>query len=204
VTSEVDTFVGVCHTEPVRAESILGRSPDLAHERSSWGETSLEAASHLGHRRLAVKLLEMGVDSDAFVECSLGDAGRAAAALESCGREMLGVHQLPILHFAVVSHDPGTVERLLEAGAPVNSPCAALSPLHTAVACKNIQIARLLLQAGANPLAVDPFGDTAVDWAMSLEGAGSVLVAMLVREARRLGSGDGPPDHRLPRRPPSR
>jgi hypothetical protein len=169
----------MAHAEPDHAESILARFPQLAGMHSSWGETCLQAASHLGHRRLAICLLEMGVPSDLFVECSLGDAARAAAFVRSGGHELLGVHGLPILHFAVVSREPNAVEQLLESGASVNVPRAALPPLHAAVACRDLSIVVRLLRAGADRGAVDAFGDTAIDWAVQLEGPGSALARLL-------------------------
>jgi ankyrin repeat protein len=138
----------------------------------------------MGHKCLATRLLEMGVPADLFVECVLGHPARAAADVRARRDDLLGVHRLPILHFAVMSRDSRTVEQLLESGAPLNSPNAGLSPLHSAVACRELEIIRLLLDAGAQPLATDAFGDTAIDWATYLDGASSLVVALLRRHSR--------------------
>ena len=185
VRPAVDELVDMCHVEPGRAEMLLAHSRELAAEVSSWGETCLQAASHLGHRRLAVKLLEMGISSDLFVECSLGDPRRAVAAVRAGEHELCGVHCLPILHFAVMSREVEAVERLLAAGASVNSPRATLPPLHSAVACHDLTMVEQLLQAGADPWAVDLFEDTAIDWAVFLEGPGSPMVRLLTQHASR-------------------
>jgi ankyrin repeat protein len=163
---------------------MISRLPVLGREVSSWGETCLQAAAHLGHQRLAMRLLEMGVPSDLYVECVLGDPSRAATLVRAGKTDLRGVHLLPILHFAVVSRNSVVVETLLESGALVNPQCASLPPLHSAVAYADLFMVRCLLQAGADPLAVDAFGETALDWAITLDGDSSPLAALLVRSGR--------------------
>jgi ankyrin repeat protein len=179
-----DLLVHLAHVQPRQAEATISRLPLLGREVSSWGETCLQAAAHLGHRRLAMRLLEMGIPSDLYVECALGDPSQAAALVRTGETELRGVHLLPILHFAVASRDPAVVETLLESGAPVNPRSASLPPLHSAVAYADLFIVRCLLEAGADPLAIDAFGETALDWAISLYGDSSPLAALLVRSGR--------------------
>jgi ankyrin repeat protein len=176
-----DLLVHLAHVQPRQAEATIARLPVLGREVSSWGETCLQAAAHLGHRRLAMRLLEMGVPSDLYVECVLGDPSRAATLVRAGKTDLRGVHLLPILHFAVVSRNPAVVETLLESGALVNPRRSSLPPLHSAVACADVCIARCLLQAGADPLAMDAFGETALDWASTLYGDSSPLAALLIR-----------------------
>ena len=175
----VDKLVELAHAEPARAEPILVRAPSLATEPSSWGESCLEAASHLGHWRLLLRLMEAGVRLDLYAECSLGEPASAAAAMRVGGGELLGIHDLPILHFAVMSRDLSVVEAVLEAGAPVNSSRASLSPLHSAVACGQPLIVERLLAAGADPLAHDAFGCSALDWALELHGNDCLVTKLL-------------------------
>jgi hypothetical protein len=187
--ASLDRLVGMAHTDPRAAGVSLARKPELAVAPSSWGESCLQAAGHLGHRDLIVSLLARGVAADLFTECVIGDPTRAVDALEASS-DLLGVHRLPILHFAVMSGNPVVVETLLEAGAPVNPRGAALTPLHAAVARRELGIAMCLLEAGADPLAIDAFGDTAVDWAAYLDEETSLLDALLsycchTREATR-------------------
>jgi len=182
-SSYVDKLVELAHAEPTRAEPILARSPSLATEPSSWGESCLEAAGHLGHWRLLLRLMEAGVRLDLYAECSLGEPASATAAVRAHGGELLGIHNLPILHFAVMSRDLSVVEALLQAGAPVSSSRASLSPLHSAVACGQAAMAERLLGAGADPLAQDAFGCSAIDWAIQLYGEDCPLARLLARAA---------------------
>jgi len=181
----VDWLVGLAHTQPRRAESMLARCPELARACSSWGETCLQAASHLGHLRLAMRLLDIGVPSDLFVECMLGEPARAVAAVRSCAEEPLGVHGLPVLHFAVMSRRLEAVDCLLAAGARLNPPNFSLSPLHAAVALGDVAIVERLVLGGANPSAPNAFGETPIDWAYRLEGDGSRVLEVLVRTDRQ-------------------
>lgn len=176
----LDGLVELAHEDPERAEAILVRAPQLAIEPSSWGESCLQAASHLGHGRLVLRLLGLGVPLDLFAECAVGNTARAAKALHAGEDELLGVHRLPVLHFAIMSRDSAAVESLLDAGARVNSPSAALPPLHSAVACRDLSIVGRLLQAGADPDAADAFGSTALDWAVHL-GEGAGLLSLIGR-----------------------
>jgi hypothetical protein len=172
------------HVDPAAAGSALTRSPRLARERSSWGETCLQAAGHLGHTSLVRRILELGVPSDPFAECLLGNPTRMVALLRGSAVEPIGIHSLPVLHFGVMSRNPETVARLLAAGASVNPLNASVPPLHSAVAIRDLFMVEQLLQAGADRDAADAFEDTALDWAVFIEGPGSLLVRRLSRDRR--------------------
>ncbi len=176
---EIDELVDLAHSEPRQARSILARHPELSLEPSHWGENCVQAASHLGHTTLLLEMLAWDVPLDLFAECALGMHDKAIAALCSSRVELEGVHGLPILHFAVVSRKVQTVKALIAAGATLNPQACSLPPLHTAIACREIDIVCTLLEAGADPAAVGVFGDTALDWAIDLDGKRSPFVAVL-------------------------
>ena len=64
------------------------------------------------------------------------------------------------LDLAVGGGNAAIVSFLLKSGADVNGRTANGSPLHTACAYRHVKIAKLLLQNGATPLAVDAEGHT--------------------------------------------
>jgi ankyrin repeat protein len=72
-------------------------------------------------------------------------------------RDALGFSALDL---AVGGGNAGTVSFLLNSGADVNGRTANGSPLHTACAYRRVEIAKLLLENGATPLAVDAEGHT--------------------------------------------
>jgi hypothetical protein len=177
----VDALVAAAHADVERAQDLLLRWPGFAGSASSWGESGIQAASHSGRSRLTQTFLEYGAEYDVFVASSLGDASCAVEQFECCAADICGVHGLPVLHFAIVSGCVRTLEALLAAGAPVNLAGCALPPLHSAVAEGRVEMARLILLAGADALATDSFGETAFDWAVSLDGHSSALARILAR-----------------------
>lgn len=181
--SSADDFIRIAHDAPNLAIAMLCGNPSLAGVRSTWGENALEAASHLGHKRLIAALVDGGSRLDVFSACALGMKRVIRRLLAGVPLDALGVHGLPILHFGIVGGDLLAVEELVAAGVPVNPPCASLPPLHSAVASGSPPMVRMLIAAGANPDSVDAFGATAADWAMELEGRGSQLLEVLRRRS---------------------
>ncbi len=180
-----DEFVGLVHDDREAALAQLERSPRLARAAASWGETALEAASHLGHRRLLAGFIKAGVVPDIFAACAMGDARAVGSLLPFSRPEALGVHRLPLLHFAVVSRDPSILDMLLDAGVALNPRGASLSPLHSAVAVGSVPMIRALIEAGVDRTVTDAFGATALDWAYDVEDKGSILAVFLAGYLRR-------------------
>jgi len=174
-----DAFVEAAHDRPTVAIQMLRRYPHVVWATSGWGETAQQAACHLGHRSLLAALLDAGAELDLFSACVLGDTAIIRALLRSVPRLEYGIHDLPLLHFGVISGEISVVELLIAEGAAVNPPRASLPPLHSAVAAGFPSAVEVLLSAGADVTAKDPFGDTALDWALALDGPGSAMVAML-------------------------
>ncbi|HEY6116699.1 MAG TPA: ankyrin repeat domain-containing protein [Candidatus Dormibacteraeota bacterium] len=185
VQAEADGFVTLVHDDAEAALAQLERSPTLAHSAAGWGETAMAAASHLGHRRLLDALIEAGAPSDIFAACAMADLRAVSAQLRMTGLDALGVHRLPLLHFAVVSRDPAMLDMLIDSGVALNPRGASLSPLHTAVAVGSVPMIRALMEAGVDRSMTDAFGATALDWAYEIEDKGSVLAVVLSGYLRR-------------------
>lgn len=185
VRHEVDIFVSAAHDQPAVASAMLATDQSLATATSSWGETALQAASHLGHRGLIEALLESGADVDLFAACALGDRELAQELLSEAAPDACGVHALPILHFGVMSRDLAMVEMLLSAGVALHPEGASLSPLHSAVAIGSVPMIRTLVGAGVDCTMTDAFGATALDWAHDAGDRGSVLAVFLSGYLRR-------------------
>jgi len=180
-----DEFVGLVHDDPRAALVEVERSPGLATAAASWGETALQAASHLGHRRLLAALIEAGATPDIFAACALADQRAVRTLMPFTRTDSLGVHRLPLLHFAVVSRDPAILGMLLDEGVALNPRGASLSPLHTAVAVGSVPMIRTLVEAGVDRSMTDAFGATALDWAYDVEDKGSILAVVLAGYLRR-------------------
>ncbi len=185
----IDLFVHLAHQSPMAAIAQLDRHRSLSRATSSWGETALQAASHLGHRKLIARLLECGLALDVFAAAALGNVSAVSAMVASGPKDLCGVHYLPLLHFAVMSRDLAMVEALIASGAPLCPPAASLSPLHTAAGIGSKPMVRALVSAGADVSFTDAFGQTALDWAYDLRVTDSEMLELLgapnVRVARR-------------------
>jgi ankyrin repeat protein len=174
-----DRFVSAAHDRPEVAREMLRSRRDLAVAASSWGETGLQAASHLGHRRLITELAEAGSVLDVFAAAAAGDRSLATTLLAGASSEACGVHDLPLLHFGIMSGEMPMIELLTHAGIEINPPNASLPPLHSAVAVGFSSAVLLLLRLGADIEAIDPFGATAEDWARALLGPQSAIAEIL-------------------------
>jgi uncharacterized protein len=179
-----DAFVEAVHHEPALAVFMLARVRRLAQARASWGETALQAASHLGRRDLISRLARAGAALDVFAACALGDGPAVNSMLTASDSVALGAHALPLSHFAVMSGDPVMLESLVDLGVDLNPPGASLSPLHTAVGIGSIPMIRTLIAAGVDRDVKDAFGATALDWAYAFEDRGSVLAVLLAAGLR--------------------
>lgn len=84
------------------------------------------------------------------------------------------------LYQAAAHGDVERVRQLLAAGTPVNERCGegGPTPLHTAVARGHEKVARLLLQAGANPNFVDNHTDTGESYSCLHEVASSGRIGL--------------------------
>ena len=180
-----DAFISAAHDEPQAAIRMLTRDRQLAGARSSWGETAVQAASHLGQHELLRRLIKAGAHPDLFAACALGDRATSRALLPDADPAACGVHGLPILHFGVMSGDPGMLGVLIDYGVDLNPTGASLSALHSAVAIGSVPMIRALVTAGIDCNVEDAFGATALDWAYDVGDRGSVLAVLLAAGLRR-------------------
>jgi len=183
--ASADDYVSLVHENPAAALAELRRDRSLAGSAATWGETAMQAASHLGHQRLLAGLVDAGAVPDIFAACAMGDMAAIEALLPYSRPDVLGVHRLPLLHFAIVSRDPSILDMLLDAGITLNPRGASLSPLHSAVAVGLVPMIRALVEAGVDRTVTDAFGATALDWAYDVEDKGSILAVVLAGYLRR-------------------
>lgn len=111
----VAEFVGASHGNQVRVRELLGRHPALAKSAYDWGfgdwESALGAASHVGHRDIALLLLEHGARLDLFAATMLGmvDAVRAMVAAQPGVQRTPGPHGISLLDHAKAGKHEGMI-----------------------------------------------------------------------------------------------
>ncbi len=104
--SLVREFVGAGHANLPRVKEMLAAEPALINGSWDWGagdfETALGAASHVGHRPMALLLLESGARLDALCAAMLGETEIVTALLRlapACANTR-GPHGYSLLYHA--------------------------------------------------------------------------------------------------------
>jgi len=87
VSSLVEEFVRVAHSDLERTRELLEQEPGLVNSSWDWGggdfETALGSASHMGRPDIANYLLENGARLDLFAAAMLGKFEIVKSALDS-------------------------------------------------------------------------------------------------------------------------
>jgi hypothetical protein len=102
----VNEFVLKAHGDIDAVKRLLEQEPELVNAAWDWGggdwETALGAASHVGHREIALFLLQRGARMDVFAAAMLGesDVVRAMLAAQPALRDSLGPHGIPLVAHA--------------------------------------------------------------------------------------------------------
>jgi ankyrin repeat protein len=135
---------------------MLAGNPELARAADSDGASALLKAVY--HRRpdVAQALLETGLEPDISEAAALGrtERVRELVAADPEQANALAPDGFFPLALATFFGHPEAVNLLLKAGAEVNAAARnslKVAPLHAACASAQIESARMLLQAGADP-----------------------------------------------------
>lgn len=102
----VKSFVVAAHKSLDETQALLSKQPSLINATWDWGggdfETALGGAAHMGHRDIALYLLENGARIDLFAAAMLGMTDFVHAALESNPSflDTPGPHGIPLIKHA--------------------------------------------------------------------------------------------------------
>ncbi len=160
----IDAFVRDAHFNLESVEAGLAEEPALLELRSSENELPIEAASHVGNRPIIEHLMEAGAEVPLCTRAVLGEREAVLAAVDRdpAAVESRGAHGMSLLFHAVVGGDETLCRELLARGARPSTvgEGASQDPLHAAVFRKEAGIARMLVDAGADPDAPNYQGKT--------------------------------------------
>ena len=138
-----------------KVKEMLHQDPSLARAKDQNGVSVIMKATYYGKKDVAAALLDSGVELDVFEAAA---TGRTARLLELVGNDPSLVNAyspdgFTPLGFAVFFSQPENVKALLDAGADVNLPSREsmkVTPLASAAAAKQTELARVLIAHGAN------------------------------------------------------
>ena len=175
----IDELVVAAHHDLDKVQQILADSPQLLEENASWMETPVQAAAHVGNRTIAQYLLGLGARLDICTAAMLGYDAEVDAMLADNPALIgaTGAHDIPLMYFPAISGNLTIAEKLLNVGADLNAGEGGNTPLHGAAGFGQAEMARWLLDNGANPYALDFNGKTPVELAQA--NGHSVVVEML-------------------------
>ena len=148
----MDKFVRVSHMDLEAVKTMLEEEPALLHATSTIdAETPIQAASHMGRRKIAEYLLAKGAPLDICTASMLGNAEEVQEMLAG-NKELAharGAHGIPLAFFAVLGGNMKILETIFEHGADLNLGTGKNSALHAAVLANRTEMAEWLLQRGA-------------------------------------------------------
>ncbi|HEY0763029.1 MAG TPA: ankyrin repeat domain-containing protein [Pyrinomonadaceae bacterium] len=138
-----------------RVKEMLQADPTLAQSKDQNGLSVTLKALYYGKRDVVDVLLDSGVKLNVFEAAATGQTERVRALIKD-NPELVNSFSpdgFSPLSLAVFFGQPETVDALLAAGAEVNAPSREtmkLTPLASAMATAQNEIARTLIQHGAN------------------------------------------------------
>ena len=163
---------------------LLEAHPRLAVQRLPSGESPLMAALYRGHHAIIDALVDAGAEVDVFAAAATGRLHDLRRALTVPGTATAYSYDgWTAVHLAAFFGQDEAVAMLLDAGADVQAVSRNSlrnTPLHAATAGKHGAVAIRLLEAGADPAAVDAGGHSAERIAMENQLSG-VVAAIAAR-----------------------
>ncbi|HXR99435.1 MAG TPA: ankyrin repeat domain-containing protein [Pyrinomonadaceae bacterium] len=167
-----------------KVKEMLQRNPSLAQSKDQNGLSVVLKATYYGQRNVVEALLDSGVQLNVFEAAATGQTDRVRALIEQDPALVNSYSPdgfAPLSLAAFFGH-PDTVDALLAAGAEVNAPSREtmkLTPLASALATGHNQIARTLIEHGAN---VNAKGDTDVTPLHTAAARGNIEAATFLLE----------------------
>ena len=147
-------FQSVVQGDVAKVKELLKIDPQLARATDRRGVSAILKATYYGKQEVAAVLLATGIELNIFEASAMGRTERVRALVKqdpTLANAFAPDGFFP-LGLATFFGHPETVEALLAAGADVNAvtrESMKVTPLHSAVAARQIGIGRLLIVRGA-------------------------------------------------------
>lgn len=153
----INEFVGVSHGNFARMKELLDLYPKVLHANASWDELGVEAGAHVGFKEGVRFLLDRGAPASLPTAAMIGMTAHVRKLLAEDPKRIweCGAHNMPPMWFPAIGG--GEADHL--------------------------EIARLLLDAGADPNA-HKRGQTALHWAA--RGGQMEMAELLISRGARI------------------
>jgi ankyrin repeat protein len=149
----INECVRLSHIDVERVKHLYKLAPGLLAARATWDELPIEAAAHMGLVPLAEFLAEQGSPVSTCTASVLGLRNRVEALVKGdpdCLRER-GAHDIPLLSYTAWGRERLDIaEFLLNSGVKLRARGLGLTTLHVAAMKGHIELAKLLLDRGAD------------------------------------------------------
>jgi ankyrin repeat protein len=189
-------FQAIMKGDVVKVGQLLNQQSDLANARMPSGVQAILFCLYYGQPGLVAPFLEHGCQPDVFSAAAIGQIESLQAQIDQNAALVNavapdGFSPLGLASFFGQTKAAGL---LIQHGAQVNQPSnnpQKVAPLHSAAAGQHLEIARMLLEAGADVNAVQEGGFTPL---MSAAQNGQVEMVRLLLERgadRSMQSEDG-------------
>jgi ankyrin repeat protein len=157
ITGLPQDFINECvrlsHIDVERIKHLYKLAPGLLAARATWDELPIEAAAHMGLVPLAEFLAEQGSPVSTCTASVLGLRNRVEALVKAdpnCLRER-GAHDIPLLSYTAWGKERLDIaEFLLNSGVDLRARGLGLTTLHIVAMKGHIELAKLLLDRGAD------------------------------------------------------
>ncbi|MCA9903471.1 MAG: ankyrin repeat domain-containing protein [Anaerolineae bacterium] len=158
----INEFVIAAHHDLNKVKQMLAGEPLLLNQKAQWQETPIQAATHVGNQTIVEYLLAEGAPLDICTAAMMGKREELSAMLreDPTSINARGAHNLPLLYYATIYDRVDIAELLLAAGADINAGVGSNTALHGAATFGQANIARWLIDHGADIIAKDFNGKT--------------------------------------------
>jgi ankyrin repeat protein len=151
----INRSVVVSHFSLERVKNWIDLCPSLVNTRASWDELPVEAAAHMGRADIGGLLLDRGASYSICTAAVFGSLVDVKRMLAEDGQRIheRGAHSFPLLWYTAFGTPKiETAEYLIGAGADPKEDMRGRTVLHVAATGGYLELCRLFLEKGLDPL----------------------------------------------------